>query len=94
MAASAGLRFPVCNFVKKETPAKMFFCEFLRTKFLRTSFDRTPPLTTPCVYMTVLRSFSEHLFYRPPDRVRNYFTSVFQAFYTRATSSNSKTLKS
>ena len=40
-AASAGLRFPACNFVKKETPAKMFFCEFYKT--LRTSFDRTPP---------------------------------------------------
>ena len=39
-AGSAGLRFPACNFVKKETPAKMFFCEFYKT--LRTSFDRTP----------------------------------------------------
>ena len=29
-AASAGLRFPACNFVKKETPAKMFFCEFYK----------------------------------------------------------------
>ena len=29
-AASAGLRFPARNFVKKETPAKMFFCEFYK----------------------------------------------------------------
>ena len=29
-AVSAGLRFPACNFVKKETAAKMFFCEFYR----------------------------------------------------------------
>ena len=55
-------------------------------------------------------SFSEHLFYRaplrnclnhvqfaefqPPDTVKNYFASAFQAFYTRTTSSHSKTLKS
>ena len=30
----------------------------------------------------------------PPDTVRNYFTSAFQAFYTGTTSSHSKTLKS
>ena len=29
-AASVGLRFPACNFVKKETPVKMFFCEFYK----------------------------------------------------------------
>ena len=29
-AASASLRFPACNFVKQETPAKMFFCEFYK----------------------------------------------------------------
>ena len=36
-AASGSLRFPAYNFVKKETPGKMF----LFTKCLRTSFDRT-----------------------------------------------------
>ena len=30
VAASAYLRFPGCNFVKKETPAKMFFCQFYK----------------------------------------------------------------
>ena len=40
-AAFAGLRFPACNFVKKETRAKMFFSVSF-TKSLRTSFDRTP----------------------------------------------------
>ena len=30
VAASASLRFPACNFVKKENPAKMFSCEFYR----------------------------------------------------------------
>ena len=28
--ASTGLKFPVCNIVKKETPAKMFFWEFYK----------------------------------------------------------------
>ena len=27
---SASLRFPACNFAKKENPAKMFSCEFYR----------------------------------------------------------------
>ena len=35
-------RFAVCNFIKKEIPAKIFFCEFCKTSF-QTSFDRTPP---------------------------------------------------
>ena len=29
-AASASLRFPACNFAKKENPAKVFSCEFYR----------------------------------------------------------------
>ena len=29
-AASASLRFPACNFAKKENPEKMFSCEFYR----------------------------------------------------------------
>ena len=40
-ANSAALRLPACNFVKRETPAKMFFSVDF-TKFLNTSFDRTP----------------------------------------------------
>ena len=66
-------------------------------------------MTASCVYLRVLRSFSEHLFYRAPlgnclfhvqvpefqplDTVKNYFTSAFQAFHIRATSSHSKTFK-
>ena len=30
-AASPGLRFPGCNFVKRKTPAKIFFCKFYKT---------------------------------------------------------------
>ena len=55
-------------------------------------------MTASCVYLRILRSFSEHLIYRAPlgkclfhvqvaeflpaDTVKNYFTSAFQAFYT------------
>ena len=27
MAASDSFRFPACNFIKKETPSEMLFCE-------------------------------------------------------------------
>ena len=80
-------------------------------KFLKTSFDGKPPVTASAsyVYLRILESFLEHLFYRaplgnclfhgqvagfqPPDTVKKYFTSAFQAFYTRTTSSHLKTLK-
>ena len=64
-------------------------------------------MTASCVYLGILRSFSEHLFYRgtlgnylfhvqvaefqPPDTVKNYLTSDFQVFYTRMTTCHSKT---
>ena len=45
-------------------------------------------MTALCVYLRISRSFSENLFYSatyfrflPPNTVRNYFTSAFQAFY-------------
>ena len=51
-------------------------------------------MTALCVYLRILRSFSEDLFYRatyfkfqPPDAARNYFTSAFHGFYARTTSS-------
>ena len=66
------------------------FYEDLLTEHLR--------MTASCVYLRILRSFSEHLIYRAPlgnclfhvqvaellpaDTVKNYFTSAFQAFYT------------
>ena len=58
-AASASLRFPAWNFVKKENLAKMFSCEF--KKFLRTSFDWTPP--DDC-YLCLSENF-EKLFRKP-----------------------------
>ena len=30
VAASDSFRFPACNFIKKETPEKVFFCEFCK----------------------------------------------------------------
>ena len=30
MAASDSFRFSPCNFIKKEIPLKMFFCEFYK----------------------------------------------------------------
>ena len=69
------------------------FQEYLLTEHLR--------MTVSCVYLRILRSFSEHLFYRAPlgncllhlqaaefqltDTVKNFFTSAFQAFHTRTT---------
>ena len=44
-------------------------------------------MTALCVYLRILRSFSENLFYRAtyfkfrlPDIVRNYFTNACQGF--------------
>ena len=43
LAASGNFRFPVCNFIKKETLAKMFLCEFCKIFKNIFFFDRTPP---------------------------------------------------
>ena len=77
-------------------------------KFLKTSFDGKPPVTASAsyVYLRILESFLEHLFYRaplgnclfhvqvagfqPPDTVKKYFTSAFQTFYIRTRSGYSK----
>ena len=101
--ASAGLRFPACNYVKKETPAKMFFCEFY--KFFKNIFWQNTSGWLLLVFIWEFRevfqntSFIEHLFqvqvteFQPTDTVRDNFTSAFQAFYTRTTDSHSKRLK-
>ena len=36
-------RFAACNFIKKETTGKMFFCEFCKIFKGIFSFGRTPP---------------------------------------------------
>ena len=63
-------------------------------------------MNVSCVYLWILRSFSDHFIYRvplgnclfhlqvaefqPPHTVKKYFTCTFQAFYTRRKSSYSK----
>ena len=63
VAVSESFRFAACISIKKETPAKIFFCEFC--KILRTSLLLTEHLwmTAFCVYLWILRSFSEHFFF-------------------------------
>ena len=95
-------RFQVCSFIKKEIQAKIFFCEFDEI-FKNTFLTEHLRMTASCVYLWILRSFSEHLFYtgdclfhvkvagfQPAYKIKNYFTGAFQAFCTRTRSSHSK----
>ena len=68
-------------------------------KLLTAYFDKTPRDDCSCIYLWVLKSFSQQLVYRapmgnclfhvqvakfqPPDIVYNYFISAFRAFHTR-----------
>ena len=70
-------------------------------KFLKASLLLTEHfwMTASCVYLLILRSFSEHFLYRatprnvqvgefqPPDTVKSYFTGTF---YARSRSTHSK----
>ena len=85
----------------------MNFAKFLRISFLFTDHLR---MTASCVYLWILRSFSEHFFYRatlgnclfhvkvtecqPPDTVKNYFTGAFQAFTRTRSSHHTRTRSS
>ena len=105
MAASDSFRISVCNFIKKNTPAKMFICEFWKT-FKNMFREKHLRMTASCIYLWILRSSSYHLFYKaplgnswfnlqvsefqPPYTVKKYFTCAFQAFYTRRRRSYSK----
>ena len=104
VAASDRLSFLVCKFIKKGIPAKMFFCEFC--KFFKNIFWQSSSAWLLLVYLWTLKSFSNDLFYRaslgnwlfhvqvaefqPPPTVKKYFTSAFQALYTKTSSSYSK----
>ena len=103
-AASDSFRFPGCNFIKKETSAKMLFCEFC--KIFKNIYRQN---TSGWLLLAFICQFWEvvHLFYRaplgnclfrvqvagfqPPDPVKKCFTSAFQAFYRRTGISYSKT---
>ena len=53
--------FHTCDFIKKETPTQVFFCEFSKI-FKNTSFYRTPPVAAFEIYFerSVL-GFVKHL---------------------------------
>ena len=65
VAASDSFRFPACNFIKKETPAKMFICEFCKI-FKNIFWQNTSGWLLLLFIWECLRSFSECLFYRAP----------------------------
>ena len=104
VAASVGFRLQSCNFIKKETPAKTFFCEFC--KIFKNSFWQNTSgwllLVFICESWEVFQitSFIEHLsetayfMYKLQNfnhqYNKKYFTSAFQAFYTKIRLSYSK----
>ena len=65
VAASDSFRFPASNFIKKETPEKMLICEFCNI-FKNIFRQKHIRMAASCVYLWILRSFSDHLFYRAP----------------------------
>ena len=89
--------FQPASLLKKRLRQRCLSVNF--AKFLRTSFDRTPPYNCFLCLSVNYEKFSDHLFYiagsgnylfhvqvsefQPPDTVKNYFTSAFQAFYIR-----------
>ena len=64
VTASDSFRFPACSFIKKGLQQRRFSVRF--AKFLRTSFYRTPPDDCFLCLPVILRSFSDHLFFRGP----------------------------
>ena len=59
LAVSDGFRFLGCNFIKKETRAKVFICEFC---FKNIIWQNTSRWLLSYVYLRILRSISEHFF--------------------------------
>ena len=63
LAASDSFRFRVCNFNKKKTQVQMFICDLC--KIFRIIFrQKHLRMTASCVYLWILRSFPDHLFYK------------------------------
>ena len=48
---------PACNFIKKETLAQVFSCEFLRTPFLQNTFGRLLLQSILCHSQVTINSF-------------------------------------
>ena len=94
VAASDSFRFPPAALLKKGLQQRRFSVRF--AKFLRTSFYRTPPDDCFLCLPVILRSFSDHLFYRaplgnclfhvqvaefqPPDTIKSISQVLFKEF--------------
>ena len=92
VAASDSFRFPPAAFLKKGLQQRRFSVRF--AKFLRTSFYRTPPDDCFLCLPVILRSFSDHLFFRaplgnslfhvqvaefqPPDKIKSISQALFK----------------
>ena len=79
----------------------MFICEFCKI-FEEDLLTEQLRMTASCVYLLILRSFSDHLFYKAPlgnclfhfqvaefqpsHAVKKFFKSAFQVFYSRKSS--------
>ena len=92
--------FQPATLLKMRFPERCFSVNF--AKFFRKSFDWTPPddcflsFSEHIFYRSPLRTCLFHVQvaeFQPAntaDTVKNFFTSAFQAFYARASSSHSK----
>ena len=98
MGASKGSGFQSATLLKKRLRQRCFpvsLGKILKTSCLLREHLR---MTASCVYLWILRSFSDHPFYRAPlgnclfhlqvaefktpHTVKKYFASAVQAFYT------------
>ena len=92
VTVSDSFRFPACCFIKERTPAKTFFCEIC--KVFKKPFYITPPDDCFLCLPVILKSFSDHLFFRaslgnrlfhvqveefqPPDKLKSISQSLFK----------------
>ena len=88
MAASDSFRFPACSFIEKGTPAKTFFwefCKIFKNIFLQNT-SRWLLLLFTCSFEKFFRSPAYFVFKFRISTTRynkKYFTSAFQALYTK-----------
>ena len=60
VAVSDSFRFAASKFIKKGNPVKMFICEFCKI-FKNIFWQKHLRMTPSCVYLWILKSFSDHL---------------------------------
>ena len=95
VAASDSFRDPPAALLKKGLQQRSFSVRF--AKFLRTSFYKTPPndcfLCLPVILSSFLGNSLFHVQvaeFKPPDKIKKYFTSAFQALNTKTRRSYSE----